>query len=300
MYKEHRTQQEIARFIGVSQVSISKELSRNRNSLGHYSAKDAQMFAKMRKERYVKKRKFSSKMETFIRDKLQKEQWSPEQIKGYADKNGLSMISVEWIYHFIREDKRLGGTLYKYCRHRLKHRKRYVGAGVQHIPNRVSIHERPALINEREAFGDWEMDLIENGNDFIITLVERKTRYLLMAKIPDGKKAESVAKTAVKLLLPYKNHVNTITTDNGGEFANHQWISKKLKALVFFADPYSSWQKGSVENMNKLIRQYIPKKLSIKNLIFNDIIKIQLKINNRPRKNLLFDTPSKLFYNFAS
>jgi transposase, IS30 family len=299
MHKEHRTQQEIARFIGVSQATISKELSRNRNSLGHYSAKDAQMFAKMRKERYVKKRKFSSKVETFIRDKLQKEQWSPEQIKGYADANGLSMISVEWIYHFIREDKHSGGTLYKHCRHRLKHRKRYVGAGVQHIPNRVSIHERPSCINDREEFGHWEMDLIENGKDFIITLVERKTRYLLMAKLLNGKKAGEVAKMAVKLLLPYKNNVISITTDNGGEFAKHEWISDKLKAPVFFADPYSSWQKGSIENMNKLIRQYIPKNSSIKNLVFNDLIKIQIKINNRPRKNLHFISPSSLFYNFA-
>jgi transposase, IS30 family len=299
MRKDHKTQQEIAEYVGVSQVSISKELSRNKNSLEHYSPKDAQMFADMRKERFRNNRIFTSKMEEFIREKLQKYQWSPEQIKGYADANGLAMVSIEWIYHFIRKDKQQGGNLYKSCRHRLKHRKRYVGAGVAHIPDRVSIHKRPPEIEERNEFGHWEMDLIQNNNDFIVTLVERKTRYLLMDKLPNGKQADGVSAMVVKLLKPYKNFVTSITTDNGGEFAEHKIISKKLKATVFFTDPYSSWQKGTVENTNKLIRQYIPKKTSIKNLNFNDIIKFQNKINNRPRKILHFCTPSSIFYNFA-
>jgi IS30 family transposase len=301
MKREGMKQSKIAEITGVSQATISKELARNRNSLGHYVAKDAQMFADMRKERFRYNRKFSRKMEEYIRDKIEKHQWSPEQIKGYAEVNGFSMVSVERIYQFIRADKASGGVLYKHCRHKLKHRKRaiYGNAGVKNIANRVSIHQRPLEVENREATGHWEMDLIQNGRDFILTLVERKSRYLLMEKLQNGKQADGVAKTVCKLLNPYRKNVKTITTDNGSEFAKHLLINEKLNTKIYFTDPYSSWQKGTIENTNKLIRQYIPKNESIKNLYFNDLIKIQCKINNRPRKNLLFNSPSDIFYNFA-
>jgi IS30 family transposase len=302
MKRQGMKQSKIATIIGVSQVTISKELSRNRNSLGHYVAKDAQMFADMRKQRFAHQRKFSKKMESFIREKIEKHQWSPEQIKGYAVNEGFSMVSVERIYQFIRADKAAGGVLYKHCRHKLKHRKRtiYGNAGVKNIANRISIHQRPLEVENRQEMGHWEMDLIQNGKDFILTLVERKSRYLLMEKLPNGKQADGVAKTVCRLLKPYQKYVKTITTDNGSEFAKHQLINQKLKTKVYFTDPYSSWQKGTIENTNKLIRQYIPKNESIKNLSFNDLIKIQFKINNRPRKNLHFNSPSAIFYNFAS
>jgi len=301
MYQERRTQKEIAEYVGVSQATISKELSRNRNSLGHYVVKDAEMFAEMRKERLRKNRKFSKKMEMFVREKIEKYQWSPEQIKGYAKANGLSMVSIERIYQYIRKDKACGGNLYKHCRHKLKHRKRTLyAAGCHHIPNRVSIHQRPEIVENREQFGHWEMDLIQNNKNFILTLVERKSRYLLMEKLEKGKEAMGVAKTVYKLLKQYAKHVKTITTDNGSEFAKHQWIAKKLGANIYFTDPYSSWQKGTIENTNKIIRQYIPKKFDTNNLSFNDLINIQIKINHRPRKNLKFNSPIDVFYNFYS
>jgi IS30 family transposase len=301
MKKAGMKQSKIAEIIGVSQATISKELSRNRNSLGHYVAKDAQMFAQMRKQRFTNNRKFSKKMEDFIRDKIENHQWSPEQIKGYAVQNAFSMVSVERIYQFIRTDKATGGVLYKHCRHKLKHRKRtiYGNAGVKNIANRVSIHQRPLEVENRQEPGHWEMDLIQNGKDFIVTLVERKSRYLLMEKLQNGKEANGVAQTVCRLLKPYRKYVKTITTDNGSEFAKHQLINEKLNTTVYFTDPYSSWQKGSIENTNKLIRQYIPKNESIKNMPFNELAKIQLKINNRPRKNLCFNSPAYIFYNFA-
>ena len=231
---------------------------------------------------------------------MEKQQWSPEQIKGYCDANGIQMVSVEWIYHYIREDKRNGGTLYKHCRHRLKHRKRYVGAGCHHIPDRVSIHLRPEKVEERKEFGHFEMDLIQNGKDFILTITERMTRFLLMERLPDGKNADGVAKAAIKLLKPYRRSLLSITTDNGGEFASHKLISRCLKVPVFFTDPYSSWQKGTVENTNKLIRQYIPKSMNIKQLSHNNLMVIQNTLNYRPRKVLFFRSPADLFYNFAS
>ena len=299
MRKEKKTQSEIARAIGVSQATVSKELKRNKCSNGRYSPKMAQMFADNAKQRSHKPRKLDSGMEAFIRDKIERKQWSPEQINGYCKANGLEMFSIEWIYHLIRADKANGGSLYKHCRHRLKHRKRYVGAGVAHIPDRVSIHQRPDSVESRDEFGHFEMDLVQNGKDFILTIIERKTRFLLMERLGNGKNADDVASTVIKLLKPFRKHVKSITTDNGGEFARHRSISKALKAPVFFTDPYSSWQKGFVENTNKLIMQYIDKQMNISNLSYNKLLATQNKLNYRPRKVLLFVSPASLFYNFA-
>lgn len=299
MRKDKKTQAEIARAIGVSQATVSKELKRNSCSNGHYSPKMAQMFADDAKQRSHKPRKLDADMKAFIVEKIGKFQWSPEQIKGYCDANGIEMVSVEWIYRLIRDDKRNGGTLYRHCRHRLKRRKRCVGAGVGHIPDRVSIHQRPDSVEDRKEFGHFEMDLIQNGKDFILTITERKTRFLLMERLANGKNADGVAKTVIRLLKPFKSHVLSITTDNGGEFARHKLVSKALNAPVFFADPYSSWQKGTVENTNKLIRQYVNKQMNISNITFNNLLVIQNKLNYRPRKVLAFNHPAALFYNFA-
>lgn len=299
MRKDKKTQAEIARAIGVSQATVSKELKRNRCSNGHYWPKMAQMFADDAKQRSHKPRKLTDGMRAFIVEKIERFQWSPEQIKGYCDANGLEMVSVEWIYRLIREDKKGGGTLYKHCRHGLKRRKRCVGAGVGHIPDRVSIHQRPDSVEDRKEFGHFEMDLIQNGKDFILTVIERKTRFLLMERLANGKNADGVAKAVIRLLKPFKRHVLSITTDNGGEFAKHKRVSKALNAPVFFTDPYSSWQKGTIENTNKLIRQYIDKQMNVNNLTYNNLLVIQNKLNYRPRKVLAFNHPAELFYNFA-
>ena len=301
MRRDKKTQTEIARAIGVSQATVSKELSRNADSSGKYSPAMAQIFADMAKEgSHRGRKKMDKEMESFIRQKMERYQWSPEQIKGYCEANGLKMVSIERIYQFIRQDKREGGTLWTHCRHRLKHRKRYVGAGVAHIPDRVSIHSRPPEAEDRREFGHFEMDLVQNGTDFILVLTERMTRFLLMEKLPRGKNADDVSRVAVKLLKPHKRHLRSITTDNGGEFARHSLISKALGVQVYFTDPYSSWQKGTVENTNKLIRQYIPKHMDISRLSFNQLLAVQHKINYRPRKMLFFNSPAYLFYNFAS
>ncbi|MFC2309260.1 MAG: IS30 family transposase [Bacteroidota bacterium] len=133
----------------------------------------------------------------------------------------------------------------------------------------------------------------------VIRIIERKTRFLIMERLTRGKNAEEVAKTVIRLLKPLKKHVKSITTDNGGEFAKHKLISRKLHTSVYFTDPYSSWQKGTVENTNKLIRQYIPKTMNINQLSYNKLLSIQYLLNQRPRKSLLFKSPLSLFYNFA-
>ena len=147
------------------------------------------------------------------------------------------------------------------------------------IANRISIHERPVEA-DGNRFGDWEMDLIvDSFNHAILTLVERSTNMLLMQRLPQGKKSKPLAKEVSRLLLPYRNTINTITTDNGPEFADHLTITKKIGAKVYFADPYSSWQKGCIENTNKLLRQYIPKKSN-----FNDFSRRSGSSPSRPSR----------------
>jgi IS30 family transposase len=137
---------------------------------------------------------------------------------------------------------------------------------------------------------------VQDNAGAIVTITERKTNYLMMRRLTAGKNAEELAKNVVAMLLPYKHFLRTITTDNGSEFADHDFISKKLGVPIFFADPYSSWQKGAIENANKLIRQYIPKNTVFSSLEDDFIKAVQFKINDRPRAKLNFLSPKKLFF----
>ena len=200
----------------------------------------------------------------------------------------------------IREDMQNGGTLYTHCRYGMKHKKKRVGHRA-HIADRPSIHERPKEADGKR-FGDFEMDTIvgKNNQDAILTIVERRTNMLFMAKLDHGKDSMELAMAVIKLLKPYKRYARTFTADNGPEFAEHLLIKKALKTTVYFADPYSPWQKGTIENVNGLIRQYIHKGSSFKNLTESDVNDICHKINTRPREKLKFSTPEKCFLNFIS
>ncbi len=300
--KEKYTNKKIAVAVGVSESTISRELRRNLTDKGNYSPAIAQELYEIRKERFGLARKFTREKQKIIENYLREEQWSPEQIKGYCDTQGIEMVSVERIYQYIREDKQNGGNLYKELRHQLKHRKRPVGASKSKIPNRVSIDERPEKINNREEFGHWEADLIEGANHsgFLLTLTERVSKQLLMAYLPKGKNAEGVADAMIGLFLPYKKVVKSITMDNGMEFSMHEKVAKKLDAKTFFTHPYSSWEKGQIEYTNKLIRQYYPKKEGIYQHNTKNISEIQHKINRRPRKSLAYETPWKNFAKFVA
>lgn len=280
----------IAKIIGVSISTVSREIKRN-SCNDNYSHKEAQQLADIRKQHCAGNRHIKDEVKQRILYYLTEEQWSPRQISGYLKNTENIQVSHEYIYQIVRADKQAGGTLYTHLRHRGKHRKRPVGK-CSNIPDRISIHERPKEA-DGTRLGDWELDTIvgKNGNGAIVTLVERKTNYLLMKKSPKGKDAETVAKIVTDLLLPYKHLVKTITTDNGSEFRHHRKISKALGVTVYFADPYSSWQKGCIENTNKLIRQYIPKGTDFEVLTDQQILQIQYKINRRPRAKLNFMTP---------
>ncbi len=194
-------------------------------------------------------------------------------------------ISHELIYRHIRAKT---GKLASHCRHKMKYNRHGRPdriTKVKNIPDQVSIHQRPAE-TDGSHFGDWEMDTIvgKDGKGAIVTLTERSTNMILMERLPLGKRPEPLAKVVCRLLFPYRHTVHSITTDNGSEFCAHKLITKVLSPkkaknpnIVFFADSYSSWQKGAIENANKLIRQYIPKGTDFSTLTDAFIRKIQHK-----------------------
>lgn len=281
--------------------TVGREIKRNSTRLGRYSWRIAQETADLRKERLPGNRGIDRNVLEEALCLLKTEDWSPRQISGYLSLKSKH-ISHETIYKRIRSDE--SGELRGHCRHKLKYRRHVKIARktkVRHIPDRTSIHDRPAEANGRR-FGDWEMDLIigKEQKSAMLTLCERSKNYLLMAKLPHGKNPEKVADTAIRLLFPYRKHVLTITTDNGSEFACHKKIAKALGTTVYFADSYASWQKGAIENGNKLIRQYIPKGTDLRELSEDFIKEIQYKINRRPREKLNFSTPKKEFFKLIS
>lgn len=293
---------EIANELGVHKSNIGRELKRNSSKRGKYQAEKAHMYAQERKERFAYNRKFTKQVKAVVDQYIKTEQWSPEQIVGFCKKDNIDMVSVERIYQYIRQDKEKGGELYKHLRHKLKHRKRSVNGDKVRIKDRISIEDRPERANNREEFGHFEMDLIvgKGNKGAILTLTERKTKQFFCRFLPHGKIAKQVSKAVIEELLPFKEHVLSITTDNGTEFADHKTIAYKLNTTVYFAHAYCSWEKGQIENCNKLLRQYIPKKSIINKDNPLNLKEIQMKINRRPRKNIGYDKPFELFYNFIN
>lgn len=305
------SRKDIASIVGCSQSTLSREIRRNSTGKGNYLWDKAHAKALERRKRTTANSTKDPIIVWEALDLLEEKDWSPEQISADMKKRGKS-ISHELIYRHIRADE--SGRFASHCRHRMKynrHGRPDRTTKVRNIPGRVSIHERPAEA-DGTRFGDWEMDTIvgKDGKGAIVTLTERSTNILLMERLPHGKHPEPLAKAVIRLLFPYRHTIRSITTDNGSEFCCHQLISKALapkgdknQNLVFFADSYTSWQKGSIENANKLIRQYIPKGSDFSSLTDEYIRKVQYKINSRPRKKLNFETPKNVFFrliaNFA-
>ena len=233
-----------------------------------------------------------------LRKYMREEQFSPEQIVGLCRNMGYLMVSKSSIYNYIHADKSCGGDLWTHCRFRLKHRRRPVGK-YSPIKNRVGIEQRPPEA-DGSRFGDWELDLMSDseGKSFKLTLVERSTLFSIIRNLPCGKVASEVAKVVVDALLPFKRSggVKTITTDNGTEFSEHEYMTSKLGAPVYFANPYCSWEKGCIENTNMLYRQYLTRDPSFAACTDANLLEIQQKLNRRPRKKLGFELLYRKFY----
>jgi len=295
--KAHFSKTNIASEIGVHKSTISRELRRNQGKKG-YRPKQAHAMALKRRTEANKFVKLTPQVIVFINECIQQD-FSPEQVSGFLARTHHLRISHETIYQYILNDKTKGGTLYRHLR--LSHKKRRKRYGSHdrrgQIHGRISIDERPTIVETKERIGDWEIDTIigKQHKGALLSLVERKSKFTLIRKL-EKKQADLVAEAAIHLLKPYKEKVCTITADNGQEFAHHESIKEHLKTTVYFAHPYHAWERGLCENTNGLIRQYFPKGLHFELITDTQVQMVMNRLNNRPRKTLGYKTPNEVFF----
>jgi transposase, IS30 family len=228
-------------------------------------------------------------------------QWSPEQVAGHLARSGQLSISHETIYRHVWRDKREGGTLYTHLHGARKRRRKRYGAydSRGRLAGKRLISERPASIEERRELGHWEADTVagSGSKDCVVTLVERKTGLLLIGKLED-RTVWSLSRRVIRLIRRQGGRFTTVTADNGTEFHDYGRIKQRTGAAFYFARPYHSWERGSNENANGLIRQYPPKGASMAGLSQQQCNAIARKLNTRPRKRLGFRTPLECYNEF--
>ena len=295
LLKTGQTQSKIAEVVGVHKSTINRELKRNRGGRG-YRPKQANAFAEDRHQAQVRFR-IDGNTCAFFEQLLQKE-WSPEQISGWMKENMDIAVSHEWIYQYVFKDKLAGGSLYLHLRCKKKRKKRYGSNDRRgNLINRVSIDERPDIVDRRNRIGDWEADTIigKAHKQAIVSLTERKSGLALVYKV-DRRTKENTEVAIKRLLNSVSDKVHTITSDNGKEFRNHEKIAKGLKCSFYFAHAYSSWERGTNENTNGLIRQYFPKNRDFRTITDKELIHAMKRLNNRPRKRFVYKTPNQVFF----
>lgn len=293
LLKAGNNQTEIAMILNRHKSTVSREIRRNTGLRG-YRPQQAQRLADQRKDNKACSR-ISDMVWTDVVHLLQQE-WSPEQISLWLKAEYAIAISHEWIYQYILRDKLSGGNLYGHLRCQKKRRKRYGSYNRRgQLVDRISIDERPAIVDTRSRLGDWELDTIigKGHQQAIVSLTERKSRYTLIRKVK-RKTAEAVSMAIIRLLLPLNDHVKTLTSDNGKEFAEHKTIANALNTKFYFAHPYASWERGLNENTNGLIRQYFPKNRDFTTITQKEINHVMDRLNNRPRKCLGIKTPNQV------
>lgn len=297
------SRKEICQVIGKDKSVLSRELKRNSDARnGEYKADLAQKKYQTRQAQKPKHHSFTADIQAKIEAGLS-EDLSPEQIVGLSRKKGEKMVSVARIYQFVWTDKKKGGLWHTHLRSKGKtYRKRGLLKDKRgQILGRIGIENRPQIVEKRERFGDLEIDTIigKDHKGAILTINDRATGYLKMRKL-DSKEAQSVEKASLELVADWKPFLHTITADNGKEFAHHQAISQALDVDFYFANPYHSWERGSNENLNGLIRQYIPKKTDFSELSDEFIQEIEDKINQRPRKRFDYESPQEKLRNLLA
>ncbi len=290
----------IAQTIGVSKSTVYREVERNcdqRN--GSYKSSLAQRKCWEKHQGKPKQIRFTEQIKARV-EALLKDDFSPEQVVGYCKKNQQAIVSHETIYQYIWQDKKDKGTLHKHLRHQgRKYRKRGAYKDCRGIiTNRIDIDQRPDIVAKKKRFGDLEpglraVDTIigKNHQGAIVTLNDRATGMLKMQKV-ETREADVVEQAIVNLLEDWKPFsLHTITADNGKEFANHQAISETTGIDIYFAKPYHSWQRGANENLNGLVRQYLPKKTDFRLISDEQVRAIENKLNERPRKRHDYRSP---------
>ena len=290
LMKAGHDQTQIAKLLDRHKSTISRELSRNCGLKGYRPKQACELTAKR-----SEKSRNAAAVPAWVCEQaayLLCLQWSPEQIAGKLP------VSHETLYRHVYSDKARGGTLWKNLRCQKQKRKRYAGGRDRRgqIPHRRPLSDRPVHIELRKQVGHWECDTVIGANHkgAIVTMVERKSGFSVIVKVSQ-KTSELVSRAIIEGLRPYMVRVITLTYDNGKEFAGHIQIDQALNSTSYFARPFASWERGSNENFNGLLRQYVPKKRSLNTVTEDEITMIQNRLNNRPRKRLGFKTPAEVF-----
>lgn len=294
------SQAAIAHLLGRHRSTIARETQRNATTHdGDYRAEKAHSYAVARRRRCRRKSRFSAEQFAVV-CRLLRKRWSAEQISGVLAKRGTLNISHETIYRRIRWDRRAGGDLWRYTGIMSKFgRKRYRSIDSRGVlPGKRSIAERPAEVDRRDRIGHWEGDTVI-GSDMhhcVLTLVERKTGYVIIKKLRSRTKNE-VTRAATRAIRSHCSKFETLTLDNGTEFHDYAILEKRFPVTIYFATPYHSWERGSNENLNGLLRQYLPKGTCMRNVSQSQCDHIAEDLNHRPRKPLGFETPAALYHN---
>lgn len=297
LLNREESQTEIAKELGVHKSTISREV-RNRSTPNGYFADIAQLNYEERRNRTGTNacKIMNSQTRNYILLHLQAG-WSPEQISGRMKRDKRKdRICHETIYNFIyNESYCKREKMYQYLRRGKKRRTKWKGRGSHKskLPNRISISQRPEIVNKRSEFGHWEGDSVIYPNKKAINTVnELKTGLVEFTKL-DRKTAELTASAMTTKLSKYET--KTLTLDNGTEFTNHEDVNRDTGAVIYFCHPYSSWERGANENANGLLRGYLPKRYNIDELTQEELDEIAKDINNRPRKRLGYQTPAEAY-----
>jgi len=300
--REGKSNKEIATALDRHPATIGREIKRNKYPQAHtYTYHWAMHLWKLRKQwgHEKKHRKLTPEIECLIVS-LIRQYLSPEQISGYLKKHHKLALSHETIYRFIYSDPERHSALKPYLRHGLKHRRKRYGSGARAslIPDRISITERPKVVEKKQRLGDWECDTVigQDRKSVLVTVVDRSSLFTCCSRVY-SRTAEVVCSAIIRLLRPYKDKVKTLTFDNGSEFVQHKKVAKALDAKTYFAHPYSSWERGINENTNGLLRQFFPKRTDFRQVTWKQLKNAVDNLNNRPRKTRGYQTPNQLFNN---
>lgn len=296
----------IGRLLSRHHTTISREIQRNGLVYsGGYKVERAQDTADLRRlATKANPKRSNKKLYDYVVSRLKAED-SPDIIAGRLKRerpNDTAMhVSHETIYQWIYDDFLNGGMLYKYLHRSNKRRQKRAKFGYKRsIPQgRASIHERPKTVEARKTCEDWEGDLVEGkkGTGFFVTQTERRSKLILASKVRT-KHASVVSAKMIQQFSSYIHKAKTLTLDNGKEFYDYKKLEESLNIKVYFADPYSSWQRGTNEHANGMLRRYFPKGTDFSKVTNRQLQAVVDKINNRPRKSLQYRTPVEVFYGF--
>ena len=301
MLQQGKSRREIARVLNRSASTISREVKRQA-SASLYDAAAAQAQATRGGEKARRPEKMADLHLTAIVEEKLREKWSPEQIAGRLPldfpQEPKMRISPETIYRYIYAQQERGHNLLFCLRqgHSGPRKRRHKKCKYQRIKDLKGIDQRPGEVDQRSRLGDWESDTLcgpSREGAGIATHVERKTRYLVAAKLDHGKAAEYNQKTIQAFRALQGVPVHTMTVDHGMEFASFKELEKSLPTAVYFAQPYHAWERGLNENTNGLLRQYFPKGKSLSDISQEELNEVEKQLNHRPRKCLGYRTPAE-------